>query len=194
MDKNVKVVVFDWHGVLDRGHFASMFREFWDLSSRNFGGWKRCKMIRLAIKYNRLYKKYNKGFLSPRRFWNEVEEDFGKEVLGLFASIVDTFRPLEKGIDLLENTLSEYRCFLLSDCPVDKKLLIEEKIKEFGWNFEDCFFSCDYGLMKNQKKFFKIFEQETGFKGQEILFWDDNFLNVRKAKMAGWNAKVFKSV
>lgn len=189
---NVKAVVFDWHGVLDRGHFSAVIKEAWRLYSQKNKGLKKWRFWMYGPKYNSLYKKYNKGTLEVEMFWKEVEKDFGAEVCLVFRKIVDEFQPLKKGLDLLAETAQDFKIYLLSDCPVDKKKVIEDVVEGLGLEFEDLFFSCDFGCMKNDGKLFKVFQEKTGLEPVNILFWDDNFLNVRQARKLGWKAKVFK--
>ena len=50
------------------------------------------------------------------------------------------------------------------------------------------------GVSKPDARIYRIMEDQIGVPPEEILFFDDNPLNVQGAKSCGWNASVFTSV
>lgn len=180
----------DWHGVLDRGHFSAVVKDAYKEYKRNKRWLTFIRFARHSFKYNLLFKKYNRGLVDPQRFWGEVYKDLGVRSAMVFEKLVRLYEPLEEGWELLRNVKQAgVPVYILSDCPKDK-LDIIEGLSEVDV-FEEMFFSCEYGLMKNQNEFFDVFLEKTGLKVGEFLFLDDNPVNVRKARSNGWQALVF---
>ena len=50
------------------------------------------------------------------------------------------------------------------------------------------------GVSKPDARIYRIMEDRIGVSSEQILFFDDNPLNVQGAKSCGWNAAIFKSV
>ena len=50
------------------------------------------------------------------------------------------------------------------------------------------------GVSKPDARIYKLMEDQIGASPEEILFFDDNTLNIEGAKSCGWNAHVFTSV
>lgn len=192
-DKKIKAVVFDWHGVLDRGHFSAVVGKAYREYKRDKKWLKFIRFARHGRKYRKLFGRYNRGLISPQEFWGNVYADLGVRSAKVFEDLVKNFLPLEEGWEFLEKLKEEYSLYILSDCPVDKREVIDDVS---GVDvFEEMFFSCDYGMMKDAKdgvKFFKLFEEKTGLNAEELVFFDDNPRNVKKARQAGWQAFTFK--
>lgn len=55
-----------------------------------------------------------------------------------------------------------------------------------GQLFKYFFMSCDMGMMKPSPEVFERVEKVTEYKGEQILFFDDNEDNVNAAKKFGW--------
>jgi FMN phosphatase YigB (HAD superfamily) len=180
----------DWHGVLDRGHFSAVVKEAYLEYKRDKRWLSFLRFVRHAYKYDNLFKKYNRGLIEPEMFWGNVYKDLGVRAGLIFENLVKSYVPLEEGWDLLRDVKSrEVPLYILSDCPIDKRdLIMDLGVVDV---FEKMFFSCDYGLMKNENAFFEIFTKEVGLKNGEFLFLDDNPVNVRKARQNGWQAMVF---
>lgn len=185
------MIVFDWHGVLDKGHFmgvlSSALKKYSEVKDVRL--WRAyLKAISLAPKYNCLYKAYNRAEMKCEDFWNEVRFDLGVEVASVFEELVLKVDRIDEMFELVERCKSEgLRLGILSDCPWDKFYVIQKE-EEFLSQFEVKFFSCEHGLMKNDFEFFMKFEQVSGVTGLEILFVDDNPRNVKKARQFGWKA------
>ncbi len=180
----------DWHGVLDRGHFSAVVGKAYKEYKRDKRWLKFIRFARHGRKYNLLFKKYNRGLIEPEEFWGNVYADLGVRSAKVFEDLVNNFTRLDEGWELLYEVLSEeLPVYIFSDCPTDKMEVIGN-LDEVNM-FKKMFFSCEYGVMKNEDEFFDVFCKETGLKAGEFLFLDDNPLNVKKARQNGWQALVF---
>lgn len=61
----------------------------------------------------------------------------------------------------------------------------------FKDDFDELFYSCDLGYSKSQKEFFEIIIKKLNLKPEEIIYWDDE--DIEMAKEVGINASVFTS-
>lgn len=186
-----KMIVFDWHGVLDKGHFmgvlSSALKKYAEVNE--VGLWRAyLKAISLGPKYNRLYKMYNRAEMECEDFWSEVRIDLGDEVALIFQSLVLKIDRIDEMFHLVERCKKEgFKIGILSDCPWDKFEVIQEE-EQFLRKFDVVYFSCEHRLMKNDFKFFEKFTREARVQSEEILFVDDNPKNVKKARQFGWRA------
>jgi putative hydrolase of the HAD superfamily len=106
-----------------------------------------------------------------------------RELLRRFDDWPDGFYP--KATDLIERVASRYTCAILSNTnPVHwEKADVE---KHFGDSFDRCFLSYESGLLKpDQASFLQVVETYACLP-QEILFFDDNPVNVRAARKEGF--------
>jgi putative hydrolase of the HAD superfamily len=63
--------------------------------------------------------------------------------------------------------------------------------KEFSEHFNGFFFSYMFGCQKPQAQFYSLVEKGIGVAPNELLFFDDQELNVIAARKAGWNAEIY---
>lgn len=64
----------------------------------------------------------------------------------------------------------------------------------FSRRFDRLYFSCELGCLKPDPAFYRKIEQDLGFTGPEILFWDDDPRNVRAARSLGWHAEDYTTL
>ena len=70
-----------------------------------------------------------------------------------------------------------------------KQFLIQEM--QLNTNFNNCFFSCDIGYVKNENEYWEYIEDyflKNKIDKEEVLFFDDLFENVNMAKSHGINS------
>jgi putative hydrolase of the HAD superfamily len=63
----------------------------------------------------------------------------------------------------------------------------------FSEIFDRLFFSHALGVAKPDPAFFRLVTEQLNIKGEQLLFWDDDPLNVEAARRCGWNAEVYRS-
>lgn len=105
-----------------------------------------------------------------------------QELLKRFDNWPAGFYP--EAIDLIERVASQYTCAILSNT----NAVHWEKVdvdKHFGDNFDRYFLSYESGLLKpDQASFLQVIENYACLP-QEILFFDDNPVNVKAAQDEG---------
>lgn len=180
----------DWHGVLDRGHFSAVVKDAYKEYKRTRKWLSFIRFARHGKRFNTLFKKYNRGLISAEEFWGVTYDRLGENSAKVFEDLVRKFEPLEEGWNLLDKVLGlNMPVYIFSDCPEDKMKIIHDVDRVDV--FEKMFFSCEYGVMKNEDAFFDIFVEDTGLDVSEFVFLDDNPLNIRKARQNGWQALTF---
>ena len=99
--------------------------------------------------------------------------------------------PNQQVLDVLKEIRDKgVKCYLVTDQEKYRAKYISEELhfKDF---FDDCFYSCDLGFGKSQKEFFEIIIKRLNLKPQEIIYWDDE--DIEMAKEVGINASVYTS-
>src|SRR6185436_4097201 len=99
--------------------------------------------------------------------------------------------PNQQVLDVLKEIRDKgVKCYLVTDQEKYRAKYISEELhfKDF---FDDCFYSCDLGFGKSQKEFFEIIIKRLSLKPQEIIYWDDE--DIEMAKEVGINASVYTS-
>lgn len=112
------------------------------------------------------------------RYWWKAEEQVNQEVV----SVIDNLR--KQGI----------KCYLASDQEKNRAeyLLNGLGLKE---HFDGAFISCYLGVRKTSPEYWcKVLEALGNPDPAEITFWDDEEENVKIAREAGINARLFKGV
>ncbi|MBX4186831.1 MAG: HAD hydrolase-like protein [Candidatus Doudnabacteria bacterium] len=82
------------------------------------------------------------------------------------------------------------KCYMVSDQEKYRANYITNNLR-FKDYFDDLYYSCDIGFSKSQKEFFEIIIKRLNLKPEEILYWDDE--DIEMAKEVGINASVFTS-
>src|SRR6185436_13119263 len=97
--------------------------------------------------------------------------------------------PNQPVVDLIKDLRDRgLKCYLATDQEKYRATYISD-VLHFKEYFDDCFYSCDLGYNKQQKEFFEIIIKKIGLKPEEILYWDDE--DIEMAKEAGINASVY---
>ncbi len=105
-----------------------------------------------------------------------------QELLKRFHNWADGFYP--KAIDLMGRIPSEYSCAILSNTNAVHWQQVDVP-GNFGDRFERYFLSYESGLLKpDQDSFLQVIDCYA-CRPEEILFFDDNPVNVAAAKQAG---------
>jgi putative hydrolase of the HAD superfamily len=82
------------------------------------------------------------------------------------------------------------KCYLVTDQEKYRANYISNELR-FKEYFDELFYSCDLGYSKSQKEFFEIIIKRLNLKPEEIIYWDDE--DIEMAKEVGINASVFTS-
>ena len=183
-----RLVLFDLGGVLIElggvDHFGQLIGE--DDEAEIWRAWLSSTWVR----------RYERGLCSREDFASGMREEHGlvmqeSEFLELFlswprglfpgaAELVDSLAP-GVGTACLSNT-NELHWNEQQDAPVLHRL------------FETRFLSHELGLVKPDREIFDRVLAELGLSGSEVLFLDDNQINVDGALEVGLDAQVVKGV
>ena len=99
--------------------------------------------------------------------------------------------PNQPVLDLLKDLRERgIKVCLVTDQEKYRAKYISEELG-FKDDFDELFYSCDLGYSKSQKEFFEIIIKRLDLKPEEILYWDDE--DIEMAKEVGINASVFTS-
>lgn len=181
----LKIVYFDYHGVLDRRTFAGLLRT---IAQTAGSAATPAVMDQLTLDGDA----YATGTLTPRSFWHRVEKTAGLEAASAGKKYILHVDPVREMWELLNVLHRRFSLGLLSDCPADKKDIIIRayNLPEF---FDYLVFSCEAGLSKQDASFFRLMDQDGLFQPSQILFIDDNEHNVALAQSLGYAAYHFVS-
>ena len=117
--------------------------------------------------------------------WKGTVEDF------LYYWFHTQTIPDQAVLDILKDIRATgIKCCLVTDQEKYRANYISNELhyKDF---FDECFYSCDLGFSKSQKDFFEIIIKRLSLKPEEIIYWDDEDIEI--AKEVGINASVFTS-
>jgi putative hydrolase of the HAD superfamily len=99
--------------------------------------------------------------------------------------------PNQPVLDLLKEIRARgIKCYLVTDQERYRANYITNNLR-FKDYFDELFYSCDLGYSKSQKEFFEIIIKRLNLKPEEIIYWDDE--DIEMAKEVGINASVFTS-
>lgn len=184
----MKAILFDADGMLWVGEgFSKRYQKEYSLNKDEMsdffsGSFKECKLGKLDLKEE--LKSYLKQWNWPGtvdqllQYWFEEENKIDKRIWQ------EIERLKKKGI----------KCYLATN---QEKYRLDYLKKEMGFEklFDQVFCSCEIGHTKDSIKFFEvIFEEmkkeDIKEKG-EVMFWDDEEKNVRKAREFGFVAELY---
>lgn len=183
-----RVVLFDLGGVLIElggvDHFGQLIGE--GDESEIWRAWLSSSWVR----------KYERGFCNREEFATGMREEHALELQA--AEFLEMFLSWPRGLfpgatELVESLASGVRASCLSNT------------NELHWNeqrdadvlqrmFETRFLSHELGLVKPDREIFEHVLQGLGCEGREVLFLDDNPINVDGGQAAGLDAHVVRGV
>ena len=120
---------------------------------------------------------------------NEFPERLHKNIYEIIYHWTDHFTVFKDMIDIVNSLKDEHNLYLLSNMP-HSFAEIAKKSEEFKV-FDELFFSCDYGLVKPDTKFFKILLDKHNLNPKDCLFIDDVETNLLGAKKLSIDTYLF---
>ncbi len=116
--------------------------------------------------------------------WQGTDQDF------LNYWFVNNTKADEKFIGFLQTLRATgIKCYLVSDQEKYRAEYISNELHFKGY-FDDCFYACDLKFDKSQKEFFEVVIKKLNLYPKEILFYDDE--DIEMAKEVGINANIYK--
>jgi len=180
--ENVRLILFDLGGVLVE---LADIRDMWCGKKNNcsdeelWGLWLNNEAIR-AI---------DRGQISVDDFLLQWVRDWELEVsVEALKKIYENLirQPFPGVMELLEDCQKKYRLACLSNMTANHW----PKVKSFGLDayFDYSFISCEMACCKPEAVAYRKVLENCPYKSEEILFVDDNEVNVREAKVSGMQA------
>lgn len=190
MDHDIRLVCFDWGGVI-----LKICRS-WEEGCKAAGikvPAKKVSALCLA-KQDALAQRFQTGQMSDKAFFRAIAKESGDFhsiedvaavhhawLLGEYPGITDLIEELNAMGDLstalFSNTNASHWARMEEDFPAAS--LIEHK---HGSHL--------FGLAKPDEKAFAAFERRVGAAGTQILFFEDTAAHVEAARAFGWNAEL----
>jgi putative hydrolase of the HAD superfamily len=180
----IKIIYFDFGGVLvnyDRV-FQKVCRDF----NLNFDEFLKF--------YNQFDSDLSVGKIKTEEFWRKCVDNFGLKNIDNYSltkawvSDYDIIEPINKIIYFLEN---KFEIGIISNINSD----IWEAAVEEKWvpniKYKKVLLSYKIGITKPNNEIYKIAQQESGAKPDEILFIDDKEENLKIPKDMGWKTVLF---
>lgn len=182
----VKVVYFDYHGVLDRRNFQGMLEVIAKAANPT-------EAKRIAADLRQFGYDYATGKVSPHVFWHQVERDFGQAASLAGRKYILHVEPILELWNILNELKQTYELGLCSDCAIDQKEVIRSAYALTDY-FDYLVFSCDVKTCKRDTEFYRLMLQHGKFKPEECLFVDDIEANTALAEQQGFLTHTFRDV
>jgi len=191
----IKNIVLDWHGVLDLNSPMMLRKEFTKVFFQLILKFKFTQAWHILAfgfdTYSNVIEQYSANTVSPKNFWNHVEQKTDSLICNQIKHALMEIKPNAQLETHLKKLSRKFNLYILSDCPLDKKILIQKCLPDLP--FKEIFYSCDYKTTKRQKKLFQIFLEDTNLNPKECLFVDDSKKNIEIAKEFGLQTLHYKT-
>ncbi len=135
---------------------------------------------------------YEGGKLSTEQFFAEVCRHTGYcgNLDEFAAHFGDIFSPIEPMIGLHKALVRRGLPTFIFSNTNDLAIRHIRKAFPFFSQFTGYIFSYEHGCMKPEAALYQVLEQQSGFRGQEILYLDDRPENVQAGLARGWQGLV----
>lgn len=159
----VKIIYFDYHGVLDRRQLAGLQQAI--LSNTTAANTDTYETLQAH-----LYA-YTTGSIQPQDFWRTIAKTFGRGAAKAGQKYFLHVDPIRENWDLTNELQGKVALGLFSDCPPDKKVAIRTayNLPEF---FDQLIFSSDQGKGKRDVDFYRLMLQDGHYQPGECLVVD----------------------
>ncbi|MBI5466687.1 MAG: HAD-IA family hydrolase [Candidatus Kerfeldbacteria bacterium] len=181
----VKIVYFDYHGVLDRRHFAGLLETIAAAARR-----PDVPAVIATVKPSGYA--YACGRMTPTDFWSAIAHDYGAAAATAGKKYILHVDPIREMWQLLNEIHPHIQLGLFSDCSLDKLAAIRNAY-DLPTFFDSILFSCEAGVSKEDADFYQTMTQNQVYLPGECLLIDDNPDNVARAIASGFQAHVFSS-
>ncbi len=176
---------FDYHGVLDRRHFAGLLAVLADQAGQ--------PLESLRTSLEPLANGYASGAIAPVEFWNTILKKYGAPAVAAGKKYILHVDPIQAMWELLNALHEKYSIGLFSDCPADKKDVIVHSynLPDF---FDQLIFSCDARQSKIDPNFYRRMLRDGMYRPEECLLIDDSHQAVGQAAALGFATHQFIDV
>ncbi|WP_188188219.1 HAD family hydrolase [Nonomuraea sp. SYSU D8015] len=183
------VIVFDLYGVIARTQSAAARQQIVELAG--------VPEERFWEAYWACRPPYDAGQDSVA-YWGAVAERLGTrfaDVPALIAADLESWCHVDGDMVAVVHELADqgHRLGLLSNIIEELVPMWESRHGDWLGRFAALTYSCRIGVAKPERRAYEICAEAVGAAPQDILFFDDNEVNVVAAREAGMRAEVFAS-
>lgn len=189
----VKVVYFDYHGVLDRRNFRGLL----ETMGRSWS-WERSKDRELYVpefleQEGEIGYSYATGVLTPHQYWRHIVETYGPEVERAGRQYLLHVEPVREMWNLVSQLKTRFEVGLFSDCSLDKKEVLRSAYALTDY-FDYLILSCDVRMSKQETQFYQLMLQSGKYRPEECVLIDDGIENTERAINLGFQAYIHRDV
>jgi len=180
---SVKAVVFDLGKVLVDFDYGIAARRLAEQSSAP------ADAIRAVIDQSPLLFRYERAGITSEQFFEEVRRQisFRSSFDEFAAAFADIFTEIPEMTRLhAELRARGLPTFVLSNTNAIAISHVRRNFPFFA-HFSGYVFSYEHAVLKPEPRIYEIVEEQSGCRGAELLFIDDNSKNVEGAAQRGWN-------
>lgn len=191
---DIKVLVFDLGNVVLNIFPERTERAFKDLGLNDFE-----KYYNLTSQTD-VFNLLETGKITDEEFYNKLRNITGitlnnAKIKYAWNQIIGNYTA--ENIQFLQSIRKQYPIYLLSNTnAIHYKCYTQLLIEKYNLNglesmFDKCFFSHEMGVRKPDVEIFDIVSKEIGVNPEEVLFFDDSYINIKAASEFGWKALHF---
>lgn len=180
----IKVIYFDYHGVLDRRNFPGLLSSIAQSSGQ-------ADPAKISATLSSYASDYATGKVSPHEFWRTIEERYGTTANRVGRQYQLHVEPIREMWNLLSELHDQYDLGLMADCALDKKEVIRSAYALTDY-FDYLIFSCDTIFSKRDPEFYQLMCQAGVYQPAECLLIDSDEQNCKQAIEQGFQAHHFR--
>jgi FMN phosphatase YigB (HAD superfamily) len=180
----IRVIYFDYHGVLDRRTFDGMLNVIGQTANP-----VEASNISTAIRQTGYA--YATGRLSPHIFWHQLESQYGQAASRAGRDYILHVEPIRDTWNMVSTLHERYELGLCSDCALDQKEVIRSAYALTDY-FDFLIFSCDVQSCKRDAEFYRLMLQHGRFQPNECLLIDDIAANTGLADSLGFQTHTYR--
>ena len=178
VEKDAKVILFDCFGLFATDSVNDFFKELFGADFQK--------------NKDRFCAPADRGEIGFEELVKGIAGEYHLDPSSLYSRFIAERTVNQEMIDFAKECRAKHHVYLLSNCI---RGTIDEVFAgtDFALAFDGQFRSCDIGLVKPSPEIFAFVKQKLG-SPKDIVFVDDNPLNVEAAKKAGIPGIVFTSL
>ncbi len=181
----IRVVYFDYHGVLDKRSFRGLLNCIAQASGQP-------DTTAVTTQLESYVYQYVTGVLRPHEFWRTIEDRYGNTANRAGRQYYLHVDPDREMWNLLSTLHDQFELGLMTDCSGDKKEVIRSAYALTDY-FDYLIFSCDTTLTKRDVGFYQLMSQAGKFEKNECMLVDDREANCQLAIDQGFQAHLFNN-
>ncbi len=186
--EKIKVLIFDWHRMIDTSDFRSFKERLVSKLNINEAELKD-QLERLQVYY------YLKGLRQSSKFWDGLKRIY-KSSQSIIIEEQERFLTPHVDDQVLEHIIllrERYETALMADLSQDKAQKVRRYSSKQLWQaFDYIFFSGEENVIKRDDIFLKKFFSKCDHKAEECLFIDDNLRTLETVQRKGFKILEYK--